>query len=161
VPYQEDQRSIRLLNHDEARHDHDRLAGLLHAALAGPLGASGRDLDREVDAALLAAERHPAGTALAAELGRELVGVLVATAEPEQHRVFLRWVATHPDHRRQGVATSLLDQLQLLHPYSQLYGGVDQQDPVALAFWHQRGWTRLHPPPRRVLMGASPLQDAP
>jgi GNAT superfamily N-acetyltransferase len=161
VPDPEGQLSIRLLSHDEVRHDHDRLVGLLHAALAGPLGASGRDLDREVDATLLTAERHPAAITLIAELGRELVGVLVATAEPERNRVFIRWAATHPDHRRQGVATRLLDHLQQLHPDSQLYGGVDQQDPVALAFWHQRGWTRLHPPPRRVLMGASPRQDAP
>ena len=82
------------------------------------------------------------------------VGVLLALPEPRNQSAFVRWVVVAPDARRRGVATTLMDALESTPGFEGLTGMVDQEDPAALGFWQDRGWTVRRPRPgrRRLLM---------
>ena len=82
------------------------------------------------------------------------VGVLLALPEPRIRSAFVRWIVVAPDARRRGVATALLDALAATPELEGLTGMVDQEDPAALGFWQDRGWTVRRPRHgrRRLLM---------
>ena len=82
------------------------------------------------------------------------VGVLLALPEPLIRSAFVRWLVVAPDARRRDVATALMDALAATPELEGLTGMVDQDDPTALGFWQNRGWTVRRPRPgrRRLLM---------
>ena len=82
------------------------------------------------------------------------VGVLLARPEPLIRPAFVRWLVVAPDARRRDVATALMDALAATPELEGLTGMVDQDDPTALGFWQNRGWTVRRPRPgrRRLLM---------
>jgi GNAT superfamily N-acetyltransferase len=82
------------------------------------------------------------------------VGVLLALPEPRIRSAFVRWIVVAPDARRRGVATALMKALAATPELEGLTGMVDQNDPTALGFWQDRGWTVRRPRPgrRRQLM---------
>ena len=82
------------------------------------------------------------------------VGVLLALPEPLIRPAFVRWLVVAPDARRRDVATALMDALAATPELEGLTGMVDQDDPTALGFWQNRGWTVRRPRPgrRRLLM---------
>jgi ribosomal protein S18 acetylase RimI-like enzyme len=82
------------------------------------------------------------------------VGMLLALPEPRIRSAFVRWLVVAPDARRRGVATALTDALAATPGLDALTGMVDQEDPAALGFWQDRGWTVRRPRPgrRRQLM---------
>jgi GNAT superfamily N-acetyltransferase len=131
------------------------LAALLTEALSASTTGALRSLAREITSTLVFAA-SPRAVTLLAETASGPAGLLVAVHEAEENRVFIHWVAVIPERRRAGIASGLVDQLEERHPMATIYGSVDQEDPAAVAFWSQRGWTRLRPPPRRVLMGRGP-----
>jgi polyhydroxyalkanoate synthase len=81
------------------------------------------------------------------------------------HNSFIRWLVVDPAARRRGVGSALVDAVAATSGITRLSGMVDQEDPVALAFWSRHGWTTLSPRPgrRRQLMHrdlTSAVQDA-
>ena len=88
------------------------------------------------------------------------VGVLLALPEPLIRPAFVRWLVVAPDARRRDVATALMDALAATPELEGLTGMVDQDDPTALGFWQNRGWTVRRPRPgrRRLLMSVDLAQ---
>ena len=88
------------------------------------------------------------------------VGVLLALPEPLIRSAFVRWLVVAPDARRRDVATALMDALAATPELEGLTGMVDQDDPTALGFWQNRGWTVRRPRPgrRRLLMSVDLAQ---
>lgn len=128
------------------------LDSLLVSALTKSLSGRARDISREVASALELAQRHPDYRFVVAREGPRFLGAVVGCLEPPDS-AFITWVAVHPDVQRQGLGNVLLDHFEQATSIRKLSGMVNLDDPVAVAFWRQRGWERLHPPPRRVVMG--------
>ena len=112
------------------------------------------ELDDELSASLDLAASETSLTFIASDDGLRAVGVLIAAPEPRIRSAFVRWLVVAPDARRGGVATALLDALAATPGLEGLTGMVDQEDPTALGFWRDRGWTVRRPRPgrRRLLM---------
>lgn len=125
---------------------------LLIDALTNSVSGRARDIPREVASTLELAQRHPAYVFVVAREGSRLLGAVTGCCEPPDG-AFINWVAVRPDAQRQGFGNMLLDHFEHVTSVRRLSGMVNLDDPVAVAFWRQRGWARLHPPPRRVVMG--------
>jgi GNAT superfamily N-acetyltransferase len=113
------------------------------------LGESDDELAMSLDLAA-----SDSGLTFIASDGGRPVGVLIAAPEPRNLSAFVRWIVVAPDARRRGVATALMDALAATPELEGLTGMVDQEDPTALGFWRDRGWTVRRPRPgrRRLLM---------
>jgi ribosomal protein S18 acetylase RimI-like enzyme len=129
------------------------LEALLRVALSASKSGQAFDVEREVTMTLDMAERHPHYVTVVAGSGERVVGVVVASIEPDTDSAFILWIATTPDVQRQGIGNRLIDHLQDSTRVSRVTGYVNLDDPVAVGFWTARGWRRVHPPPQRVLMG--------
>jgi GNAT superfamily N-acetyltransferase len=119
----------------------------------------------EVSLGIAAADHGLAFVAFVASDDKEPVGVLIAARDREFDAAFIRWLVVDPAARRRGVGSALVDAVAATSGITRLSGMVDQEDPVALAFWSRHGWTTLSPRPgrRRQLMHrdlSSAVQDA-
>lgn len=110
------------------------------------------DVDDEV-ADTLAAARTVRGLTFVAYGGDEIVGALYASLEQGGRVASVRWLVVDRAHRRRGVGHGLVDALEATPGVERVIGMVDRTDPVARRFWRSRGWTPVHPRPRRELMG--------
>jgi GNAT superfamily N-acetyltransferase len=72
---------------------------------------------------------------------RRPIGVLIALPKPSLRSAFVLWIVVAPDARRRGVGTALVEALEVTADLEVLEGMVDQEDPAALGFWRDRGWT--------------------
>lgn len=111
------------------------------------------DVDREVASTLKLAERDPDSVTVVAAAESLVLGLITGYVDSDAGSAFIRWIAVGPDVRRQGIGSRLVATFEKTTRMKLLKGYVNVKDPVALAFWEARGWRRLHPPPRRVLMG--------
>jgi GNAT superfamily N-acetyltransferase len=118
--------------------------------------------EHELEASLGIATSDRGLTFLASDAARP-VGVLIAAPDGATGAAFVRWLAVDPDHRRRGVGTALVDALTATPGITSLSGMVDQDDPAALSFWRDRGWTVASPRPGRSCqrMGAALTADRP
>ena len=91
-----------------------------------------------------------------------LIGILVGESRDGSRDTygFIEWIAVAPDARRRGVGAALVAEFAATSGVERLEGSVNIHDPVAMAFWERQGWTRLRPPPRRVMMGGPVRQGA-
>ena len=128
----------------------DVAADVLRGAMR-ELGESGDELAMSLD--LAASE---SGLTFIASDGERPVGVLIAAPEPRTRSAFIRWIAVEPDARRRGVGTALVEAIAGTPRLDALTGMVDQEDPTALGFWKDLGWSVRRPRPgrRRQQMGA-------
>ena len=112
------------------------------------------EADDELAMSLDLAASETSLTFIASDDGLRAVGVLISVPEPRIRSAFVRWLVVAPDARRRGVATALMDGLGATPGLEGLTGMVDQEDPAALGFWQDRGWTVRTPRPgrRRLLM---------
>ena len=132
--------------------------GELPAAVAGVLRGVLRELDESDDELAMSLDLAASDSGLtfiAFEAGRP-VGVLIAAPEPRTRSAFIRWIAVAPEARRSGVGTALVEALAETPGLDALTGMVDQEDPTALGFWKDLGWSVRRPRPgrRRQQMGA-------
>ena len=135
----------------------------LPVAVADVLRGVIRDLgesDDEVAMSLDLAASESGLTFIASD-GRRPVGVLIAAPEPRTQSAFVRWIAVAPDARRSGVGTALVEALAVTPGLTALTGMVDQEDPTALGFWKDLGWSVRRPRPgrQRQLMGPDLAAD--
>jgi tRNA (guanine37-N1)-methyltransferase len=81
-----------------------------------------------------------------AQSGRRMVGA--ALAGWDGHTGYLYRLAIAPDHRRKGLATALLQELEarlVLKGCTRLLAALPAADPTAKAFFAARGWARGAP----------------
>ena len=130
--------------------------GELPEAVARVLREALHELDEADDELAMSLDlaASDSGLSFIASDGGRPVGVLIAAPEPRNRSAFVRWLVVAPDARRRGVATALMDGLGATPGLEGLTGMVDQEDPAALGFWQDRGWTVRTPRPgrRRLLM---------
>jgi ribosomal protein S18 acetylase RimI-like enzyme len=148
--------AIRRLDDAEARARERDLVQHLTSWVRGSISARRfSDIDETIRVAVWSTVRHPERTVVLAEQTGQPVGILLGALRETPHRQygFVEWVAVDPSGRRAGVASALVTTFATALGVDRLEGSVDLDDPVASAFWEREGWTRLRPPPRRVMMG--------
>ncbi len=118
------------------------------------------DIQETMRFAVWTTVRHSDRTVLLAELDGQPAGILLGELKegPKGRFGFVEWIAVEPDRRRQGIGSALVDEFATLIGVDRLEGSVNLDDPVAVAFWERQGWTRLRPPPRRVMMGGPAIR---
>lgn len=134
------------------------LEHLLRKTLCQSISGVACNIEREIASTIETAVRHPRTGTLIALDGNDVVGALFVEFESARS-AFVRWLVVDPEHQRRGIGNRLLDDLELHHSVGAISGFVNLDDPAAVGFWEQRGWSRLHPPPRRVRMGRGLAPD--
>ncbi len=153
--------NIHCLGDDEALVREQELLQLLVSWVAGSVSARRfRDIGETMRFAMWTTVRHPNRTVLLAEQDSRPRGILLGELRDDRRKRYgyVEWIAVDPDRRRAGVATALTMDFATKLGVEQLQGSVDLDDPVAVTFWERQGWTRLDPPPRRVMMGGPAIR---
>ena len=154
---------VRRLAEDEAlAREHELVQHLTEWVAPSVSGQGIRDIDEMMRSAVWTTLRHPDRTVLLAEQDGRSTGILLGELKDDRRGRYgyVEWIAVDPDARRAGVATALVTELATTLGVERLQGSVDLDDPVASAFWERQGWTRLKPPPRRVIMGGSVIRGS-
>jgi len=147
---------VRQLAADEAiAREHELVQHLTDWVAPSVSGQGIRDIGEMMRSAVWTTLRHPDRTVLLAEEDGQLTGILLGELKDDRQGRYgyVEWIAVDPRARQAGVATALVTELATTLGVERLHGSVDLDDPVASAFWERQGWTRLKPPPRRVIMG--------
>jgi GNAT superfamily N-acetyltransferase len=129
------------------------MESLLRGVLSASISAQGYDVDQQVASTLRLAERDPNYVTVVADTDSLVLGLIIGYVDLDASSAFIRWIAVGLDVRRQGIGSRLVAKFEDATRAALVKGYVNLEDPVAVAFWEARGWRRLHPPPRRVMMG--------
>lgn len=124
---------------------------VLWIALAASTSGQALDIRREATSAINLAERSPGYVTIVGVRATRMLATIIGLVD--EGSAFVLWLAVRPEARRQGLANALVDYFETLAQAELVKGYVNLDDAAAVAFWNQRGWRRLHPPPRRILMG--------
>lgn len=145
--------SLRRLPPAEVAALRPQMEPLLRGALSASISAQEYDVEQQVASTLKLAERDPTYVTIVAEADSLVLGLIIGYVDSDASSAFVRWIAVGLDVRRQRIGSQLVAAFEDTTGMALVKGYVNLEDPVAVGFWEARGWRRLHPPPRRVLMG--------
>ena len=147
---------IRSLGDEEAHQRELELVELLASWVRTSISAQRfHDVHETMRFAMWTTIRHPDRSVVLAEERLQPVGIVIGElkrVQRERHG-FVDWIVVNPDRRREGIGSVLIVGFARAIGVDRLEGSVDLGDPVASSFWERQGWTRVKPPPRRLMMG--------